>query len=147
MDQEKSNENSVLQAKNYLKNSSQNDCHILPVLDIEKTSKIQSKEKLLIGVKKWLDIVEKETGHKPIIYTGLSFYKDNFNGKKEFSDYPKWIAAYSDGRANDEHVINAHIRQFSESLWIKGVKKNVKIDGNVIFDSLKFKEIIKPVYR
>lgn len=137
------NENSSLQAENYLKNSRQDDCDIIPVLDIERFSNIQPTKRLLIGVKNWLNTVEKKTGHKPMIYTKLSFYKDNFANKKEFKDYPRWIAAYSDNRVDDPHVVNAHIHQFSEKLWIKGIKKSDRIDGNVILDSTDFQKILK----
>lgn len=138
------NQNSKLQARNYLKNSFQKHCDFIPILDIEKRSQVQSKKRLLQGIKSWLILIERETGHKPMIYTGLSFYKGYFANNKDFEKYPKWIAAYSDIRTDDSCIIGCHIRQFSESLWIKGLKRNVKVDGNIIFDSLKFKEIIKP---
>jgi lysozyme len=118
------------QAKNYLKNSRQEENNILPVLDIEKLSKIQPKKKLLKGISNWLKIVEEETGYKPIIYTGLSFYKDYL--AKDFADYPYWIASYSDHRNGDNILVSANIHQFSESKWIKGLDKKAKIDLNVV---------------
>ena len=124
------NENSSRQAKNYLSNSRQEENDILPVLDIEKLSRIQPKKRLLKGISNWLKIVEKETGYKPIIYTGLSFYKDYL--AKDFADYPYWIASYSDHRNGDDVVLSANIHQFSESKWIKGLHKKTKIDVNVV---------------
>ncbi|MFO0743687.1 MAG: GH25 family lysozyme [Candidatus Paceibacterota bacterium] len=124
------NENSKKQAKNYLRNSKQGENDILPVLDIEKLSRIQPKKRLLKGISNWLQIVEEETGYKPIIYTGLSFYKDYL--AKDFADYPYWIASYSDHRNGDDVVLSANIHQFSESKWIKGLHKKTKIDVNVV---------------
>lgn len=63
-----------------------------PVLDIEKTGKL-SKQQLQKDVKKWLDIVEKKYGVKPIIYTSYKFKKD-FLDTSIFNEYPYWIAHY-----------------------------------------------------
>jgi lysozyme len=134
------NENSRKQAINYLKNSKQEQNDILPVLDIERMSKIQSRKKLLQGISKWLKIVERKTGHKPMIYTGLSFYKDYL--AKNFKEYPYWIASYSAHRNSDQVLMSANIHQFSESKWIKGLDKKTKIDVNVV-DTERLREIMR----
>ena len=61
-----------------------------PVLDIEKTGKL-TKQQLQNDVKKWLDIVEKKYGVKPILYTSYKFKKDYLNDPV-FNEYPYWIA-------------------------------------------------------
>lgn len=63
-----------------------------PVLDIEKIGKL-TKQQLQKDVKKWLDIVEKKYGVKPILYTSYKFKKDYLN-EPVFNEYPYWIAHY-----------------------------------------------------
>ncbi len=63
-----------------------------PVLDIEKKGDL-TPERLRRDVKTWLDIVEKEYGVKPILYTGYKFKVDYLN-TPEFDAYPYWIAHY-----------------------------------------------------
>jgi lysozyme len=63
-----------------------------PVLDIEKKGDL-TPDQLRRDVKIWLDIVEKEYGVKPILYTGYKFKVDYLN-TSEFNVYPYWIAHY-----------------------------------------------------
>lgn len=63
-----------------------------PVLDIEKKGNLTS-EQLRRDVKIWLNLVEKEYGVKPILYTGYKFKMDYLN-TPEFDAYPYWIAHY-----------------------------------------------------
>ncbi len=63
-----------------------------PVLDIEKKGNL-TPEQLRRDAKVWLDIVEKEYGVKPILYTGYKFKVDYLN-TPEFDAYPYWIAHY-----------------------------------------------------
>ena len=63
-----------------------------PVLDVEKRGKL-SKEELQKAVKKWLNIVEKHYGVKPILYTGYKFHKDVLHNP-DLQQYPFWIAHY-----------------------------------------------------
>ena len=63
-----------------------------PVLDVEKTGGLTGAQ-LRKAVKTWLDIVEKEYGVKPILYTGYRFKMDYLN-TPAFDEYPYWIAHY-----------------------------------------------------
>lgn len=63
-----------------------------PVLDIEKIGKL-TKAQLQKDVKKWLDLVEKKYGVKPILYTSYKFKKDYLDSPV-FNEYPYWIAHY-----------------------------------------------------
>ncbi len=63
-----------------------------PVLDIEKKGDL-TPEQLRRDAKIWLDLVEKEYGVKPILYTGYKFKVDYLN-TPEFDAYPYWIAHY-----------------------------------------------------
>lgn len=87
------NENSIEQANNFIKTVKLNKGDLPPVLDIEKLPKTQSIANLKIGLRRWLEAVEKHYKVKPIIYSGESYYNDFL--KKEFSDYPFWIANYN----------------------------------------------------
>jgi lysozyme len=113
------------QAKNYLATVKLRKGDIIPIVDLERLSTNQSTKKLKLGLKKWLDAVEKEYGVKPMIYSGASFYKKHLS--KDFAEYPSWIAAYSKSNKS-KAVENATIHQFSEKKKVKGIKG--KVDGN-----------------
>ena len=127
------NENSTLQAENYISTVNLVSGDIIPVLDIEKLSRVQSMDKLRIGLKNWLTIVEEHYGVAPMIYTGCTFYKDNLMNYEEFDGYPLWIAAYSEGRRTDTVVQMAEIHQFSEHVRVDGIPENWT-DGNDVRD-------------
>jgi GH25 family lysozyme M1 (1,4-beta-N-acetylmuramidase) len=61
------------------------------MIDVEKTGGLGGAT---IGARvlKWLQIVEKGTGLRPIIYTGSYFWEDNVG--TDLKSYPIWIAAY-----------------------------------------------------
>lgn len=80
------NENSVAQAKNFIENVTLVEGDFPPVLDIEKLPKEQSIERLKVGLKRWLEIVEKHYGVKPIIYSSESYYTDFL--RDDFEEYP-----------------------------------------------------------
>lgn len=87
------NENSIEQANNFIKTVKLKKGDLPPVLDIEKLPKTQSIANLKIGLRRWLEAVEKHYKVKPIIYSGESYYNDFL--RKEFSEYPFWIANYN----------------------------------------------------
>ncbi len=116
------------QAKNYLETINLQKGDFIPIVDLEKLSTVQSVAKLKSGLKNWLDIVEKEYGVKPMIYTGCSFYESYL--AKEFAEYPLWVAAYSQCKRQDPTVRNSEIHQFAEKVPVKGIKG--RVDGNDI---------------
>ncbi len=122
------NENSTLQANNYLNTVKLKKGDIIPIVDLERLSSIQNQKKLKTGLKKWLKIVEKRYGVKPILYTGYSFYKNHL--AKDFDQYPLWIAAYSNHKRKVKIVRESEIHQFSERITILGISG--KVDGNDI---------------
>jgi len=62
------------------------------MIDIEVTDGASPGE-MASAIRTWLEVVERGTGLRPIIYTGSYFWEDNV-GATDFGDYPIWIAAY-----------------------------------------------------
>lgn len=121
------NENSTLQAENFIQTVKLSPGDIPPILDIERQSTIQTNENLRKGIRNWLTIVEAHYGVKPIIYTGDSYFKDHLHGN-DFQDYPLWIANYNLVRKPKTNYWV--IWQFSEKGEIPGIKG--KVDLNVL---------------
>lgn len=63
---------------------------LLPVVDIE--SRKRPVPDLPARLRRFLDVVERSIGARPIIYTGPTFWRANMTA--EFGDYPLWIAEY-----------------------------------------------------
>lgn len=128
------NENSLLQAQNFIKTVSLSEGDLPPVLDIEQIPSEQSMDSLKSGLKKWLTKVEGHYGVKPIIYSGESFYTDFL--KKEFEGYNLWIANYS--FFEDEIRKEWLFWQFTDKGGIKGIDGNVDVNiYNGTLDGLK----------
>ena len=97
---------------------------LTPVLDIEKLPKSQSIDSLKVGLRRWLNKVEKHYKVKPIIYSGESYYTDFL--KEEFLDYPLWIANYNFWRNHLED--DWLFWQFTEKASVPGIKGNVDVN-------------------
>ena len=115
----------VLQANHFCEKVKLSKGDLPPVIDIETENKM-SKEKIRRGLKSWLKVVEKKYQMKPIIYTNLSFYRDNLEGY--FNEYPIWVANYSGG---SEPKIKKEwcFWQISEAATVNGIRS--KVDFNV----------------
>lgn len=125
-------ENSIEQANNFISIVKLKKGDLPPVLDIEAVSSIQTVKSLKIGLKKWLNKIEKHFRVKPIIYTGDSYYKDFLNDTS-FNKYTFWIANYN--KIKQPKHKRWKIWQFSRSGHIKGIAHEV--DFNVFRGSLK----------
>jgi lysozyme len=121
------NENSSKQAQNYIRHTRLTKGDLIPVLDIEKHSTIQPKEKLREGLKNWLKIVEAHYKVKPMIYTGDRFFWEVLHNQG-FDNYPIWVANYN--RVLEPHTSNWVIWQFSEKGSLPGI--GAKVDLNVL---------------
>lgn len=131
------NENSLEQAQNFIKNVTLVAGDFPPVLDIEKLPKTQSIDRLKVGLKRWLETVEKHYGVKPIIYSSESYYEDFL--KEDFETYPFWIANYTAFYTDIEDEWS--IWQFTENGKVTGIKGPVDINiynGN----SVELKELL-----
>ncbi|MEI6352920.1 MAG: GH25 family lysozyme [Candidatus Nomurabacteria bacterium] len=74
----------------------------------------------IVELKRFLNVVEKKTGQKAMIYSSADFFDQYLNG----FDNPRWVAAVS--RPTSE--VKGTLHQFSQTLHIKGIKGYV--DGN-----------------
>jgi lysozyme len=119
------NENSLEQAELFIKTVTLKKGDLPPVLDIEKLPKNQSIERLKIGLRRWLKVVELHYGVRPIIYTGEKYYDDFL--KEEFSDYLFWIANYNFYR--EEIQEDWLFWQFTEKAIVPGI--DYKVDVNI----------------
>jgi len=118
------NENSVKQAKNFIKTVKLESGDLPPVLDIEELPKHQSMDSLKVGLKRWLDEVESHYRVKPILYSGDKYYTDFL--QKEFSNYILWIANYNFWVEDLKDHWN--FWQFSEKGTVRGIKGNVDLN-------------------
>jgi lysozyme len=121
------NENSTKQAKNFIKTAKLQSGDLIPILDIEKHSTIQSRDKLREGLKNWLNIVEEHYGVKPMIYTGDHFFWEVLHNQG-FDEYPIWVANYN--AVLEPETEDWVIWQFSEKGSLPGIRE--KIDLNVL---------------
>ena len=95
------------------------DLDLIPVLDIEG---YHSGRLNMERVDKLLELMEKEYGAKPMIYTSEHCYKMHFSGKK-YAKYHIFIAKYKGGSPSVRHTL----WQFTESGHVKGVSGDVDI--------------------
>ncbi len=124
------NENSLLQAENFIKTVRLSKGDLPPILDIEKLPKTQSIDSLKVGLKRWLLKIEQHYKIKPIIYSGESYYNDFL--KEEFSEYPFWIANYNFWRK--EMDSDWLLWQFTEKAQVNGIDGLVDVN---VYDGLK----------
>ena len=100
----------------------QPDAHEMPVvLDIEELGK-HGVENLRAGLKNWLELAEKAYGHRPMIYTGISFYDKYLKGY--FDDYPLWLAGYDRCPTQERW----HIHQYSDKGRLHGIQGAVDLN-------------------
>jgi len=118
------NENSILQANNFINTVKLKKGDLPPVLDVEDIPRIQSMDNLKIGLRKWLNKVEKHYGMKPIIYSGESFYNDFLY--EAFPDYPCWIANYNFYVENIDK--DWHFWQFTDKGSVNGIREFVDVN-------------------
>ncbi len=84
------------QAENFIKTVGTDiKGRMLPVVDVEyygdKEKNPPAKEDVVRELKTYLDLIEKEYGVKPMIYTRADIYKKYLKG--EFDEYKKWISS------------------------------------------------------
>jgi lysozyme len=128
------------QAKNFINNVILNDGDLAPVLDFEKDSPNANVITVRKGLMKWLQLVEKHYGIRPIIYTNTSIYNKYIKG--HFKNYSLWLADYKSGNIHSlVKSPNLKFWQYTEKGKVSGITGNVDINAFVgadeEFESLK----------
>lgn len=118
-------ENSTVQAENFIRNVDLKKGDLPPVLDIETMPKNQPMVRLVEGLKNWCSIIESHYGIKPIIYTSDKYHQDFLI--EHFDDYIIWIANYNFFVENMQP--HWDFWQFTEKAQIKGTRE--KVDVNI----------------
>ena len=125
------------QANNFIEIAKLKTGDLPPVLDIEQTYNV-SPEKIYDEINEWLHLIESYYNVKPVIYTNIEFYNKYL--KKNFDDYPIWIAHYlqpDKPRIDHQWIFWQH----SEKGRVDGIK--VPVDFNVFAgDSVEFKNLL-----
>ncbi len=118
------NENSLLQAENFIKHVRLKKGDFPPVLDIENLPKVQSMDSLKVGLKRWLTKVENHYKIKPIIYSGEKYFNDFL--EDEFKGYTFWIANYN--FFVEDCKDHWTFWQFTEKGSVPGINGNVDLN-------------------
>ncbi len=98
---------------------------LAPVLDLECLDGVKP-EVMLQEARIWLELIEKQFGLKPIIYSNQNFYETYLAG--QFDDFPLWIARYSTEKPMLTTGKNWDFWQFSNDGCIDGICKNVDLN-------------------
>lgn len=126
------------QARFFLQTVKFEEGDLPPVIDVEQLSGV-SPEKMRMELKDFILHVEKKTKVKPIIYSGLVFYKDYLRGY--FDGYPLWIAHYYKAELTAGSNTKWFFWQHSDKARITGI--NHVVDFNVFRgDSLAFQQML-----
>jgi GH25 family lysozyme M1 (1,4-beta-N-acetylmuramidase) len=67
--------------------------NLAPVLDLEDAGALDQAQ-LSLWVHTWLKRVAKLTDRTPIIYTGVTFWKQSMGNSRAYAAYPLWVASY-----------------------------------------------------
>ncbi|MFZ9699724.1 MAG: glycoside hydrolase family 25 protein [Flavobacteriales bacterium] len=98
-----------------------------PVLDVEDPPKGISRDEFHREIQQWLELVEHRTGHRPILYSGATFYRVNLY--PAFKSYPLWVAHYQNNQPSIPHTQSWDVWQFTDKARINGIC--VPVDLNV----------------
>ena len=131
------NQNSRMQAYNFIRCVKLNSGDLPPVLDVEEMDGV-TPQQFKNQIREWLEIVEHFYKVKPIIYTYTNFYEDYLSN--DFDKYPFWIAHYN--RNNHPSTSRDwHFWRHSERGHVNGINTNV--DFNVFNgDSAHFNKLL-----
>jgi GH25 family lysozyme M1 (1,4-beta-N-acetylmuramidase) len=101
------------------------------VIDVEQTPNGITPASYAQKVATWVDIVERGTGKKPIIYTGKYFWNDNVQSSA-FRNNPLWLAAYVSGCPDTPNPWTKWtFWQYSDQGSASGISGNVDVN---VFD-------------
>ena len=128
-----------IQARNFIEQVELEKGDMPPVLDIELIHH-QNQLNLLSDIRKWLEVIEKHYGIRPIVYTYENYY--NRFLLNEFRHYNLWIAKYNHSSPGLEDNARWEFWQFSETGELKGIDH--KVDLNCFYGTeVQFRKILK----
>ena len=104
---------------NFIRTAKREEQDLLPIIDVEKISPWNAQQ-LRDSVKVFADLIEDYYGCKPLIYTSEKFFSSHLG--RAFSDYPLFIAKYSDNQPNIGY--KWILWQFTDRGLFKPVKGN-----------------------
>lgn len=112
---------------------------LAPVVDIELIGHGTRVEELPAELRRFLDILERETGVRPILYTPPNFWDAHFH--ESFRRYPLWVAEYGvQSPQLPEGWSDWVLWQFEGDAEVPGVEKGAdrsKTHPEVDFDALR----------
>ena len=120
------NDTAEVQFAQFAKTASVQHGDLPPVVDIEVLSS-NSLPDLAAEVVRFLNLLEKQYGAKPIIYSGRNFANDYLKG---LADYPLWLAEYNNDQAPQLPLdwTAWTFWQYSQSGSVAGVSGQVDLD-------------------
>jgi lysozyme len=127
-----------LQAQLFLKTVKLEQNDLPPVIDIEKLDGM-SPEHMRVTLNEFFATMKHRTRVKPIIYSGLSFYRDYLKGY--YDDYPLWIAHYDKPEDNINAAADWRFWQHSSQATVNGIHHAVDFD-TFKGDSVAFKALL-----
>jgi len=113
-------------------------CFAPVVVDVEDLNKV-TPEKMRQELKEFLTYVEKQTGVKPFIYSGISFYQDYLQGY--FDGYPLWVANYNQPDTKLTKGRQWLFWQHSDKAAVNGINHVVDFDA-FSGDSLALRKLL-----
>ncbi len=116
------------QAQHFIRTVALEDGDLAPVLDFETDSPHHSTALVRKNLQRWLYLVEKHYGVKPIIYTNTFIYKKYLSGY--FKEYPLWIADYNTSNIH-QNFKNPKLKiwQYTQSGRVSGINSHVDINA------------------
>ncbi|WP_158826338.1 glycoside hydrolase family 25 protein [Mucilaginibacter lacusdianchii] len=129
------------QARFFLQNVDVEQGDLPLVVDIEQLDNT-APAKMRQELQAFLKHVENRTHVKPIIYSGLSFYRDYLQG--HFDEYPLWIAHYYKEELKVKKATNWWFWQHSDKAHVNGI--NHAVDFNCFKgDSISLRRMLVPL--
>ena len=130
---DRSANDAVLEADNFVDHAGLLGRHLVPVLDLEASGGLGVK-KLKAWVWAWLDRVEDRLGVKPMIYASPSFWRDFMGNSRGFADrgHRLWIAHWDAAKpsvpASNWGGRGWTFWQHSDSGSVAGISGDVDLD-------------------
>lgn len=138
------NNAAIDEAKHFVDILKKFDTDLIPVLDLEMPTnpKLISSQKLVQWARDFINYVQKETGRKVMLYTGVWFIKryDNFFNK--LSDVPLWVSLYGSSVPDVGGWSRWVVWQYTDKGQVPGVSGNCDVNVAVSLDEILDKQIV-----